>query len=82
MNHDQFEVGQDFFCGDHKWRCTDKGSRVIVAIQIDEVKTNLNNKGLNYTEATRTGWFRGPPYAVVERVFDEDSQQACHKTKK
>ena len=22
-------------------------------------------------------WFTGPPYAVVEEVFDEDSMQDC-----
>jgi hypothetical protein len=41
-----------------KWRVTDIGSRVIVAIKI--------------LRSRDAGWYRGPPYAVAETVFDED----------
>lgn len=34
----EFEIGQTFRCGDHLWRCTDIGSRVVVAIRLDAVE--------------------------------------------
>ena len=36
MNIQDFKVGKDFSCGDKMWRCTDKGSRVIIAICLDD----------------------------------------------
>jgi len=31
-------------------------------------------------EAEAEGWFRGPPYAVAETVFDEHDQEGCEPT--
>jgi hypothetical protein len=63
MLHSEFRIGQDFYTAKGKrWRCTDKGSRVIVAIQI---------------EMKGESWYKGPPYAVVEEVFDEDDFGGC-----
>jgi hypothetical protein len=59
-----FKIGCEFYCGGKRWRCTDVGSRVIVAICLDDHPGDLS-------------WFNGPPYAVVEHVFDEYSQPAC-----
>ncbi len=33
MQHSDFSIGLEFYCGGNRWRCTDVGSRVIVAIQ-------------------------------------------------
>jgi hypothetical protein len=63
MNHNEFKIGIEFRCGVKLWRCTDVGSRVIIAIEIDD-------------RADQT-WFDGPPYAVAEHVFDEYSQKGC-----
>jgi hypothetical protein len=41
------------------WRCTDVGSRTMIAIKISD-----------YDDPS---WFNGPTYAVVEHVFDEDA---------
>ncbi|MBF0181815.1 MAG: hypothetical protein HQM03_17500 [Magnetococcales bacterium] len=49
-------IGTEFYSGDRKWRCTDKGTRTIIAINIDNDDQSLYN---------------GPPYAVAEIVFDE-----------
>lgn len=35
MKHDDFQIGQDFWCGGRRWRCTDIGTRVVVAICLD-----------------------------------------------
>lgn len=63
MRHDQFQIGSLFVCGDQRWRCTDVGTRTIVAILLDHDDD--------------PSWYRGPPYAVAETVFDEDDQVAC-----
>lgn len=33
MKHNEFKIGEDFFTATGRWRCTDIGTRVIVAIQ-------------------------------------------------
>ncbi len=63
MQHSEFRIGAVFRCGDKRWRCTDVGSRVIVAICLDHDDD--------------PSWYNGPPYALDESVFDEDDQQGC-----
>ena len=62
MIRDDFEIGMRFWSGSGKWRCTDVGTRVIVAIKLDQ------NDPRNY---------RGPPYSIAECVFDEDDMGGC-----
>lgn len=89
MEHSEFRLGQEFWCGDRLWRCTDVGQRVVVAICIDEVmacrmdmKTKIKTeRTMTGAEAAREGWFNGPPYAVAERVFDEYDLEACTLTR-
>jgi hypothetical protein len=64
MKHSDFTIGQEFLCGEKRWRCTDKGTRTIVAIGLDEHSEDLS-------------WFNGPPYAVPETVFDEEDMKGC-----
>jgi predicted RNase H-like HicB family nuclease len=59
----EFAIGLEFYCDARRWRCTDVGTRVVIAIALDH-------------EADPT-WYSGPPYAVAERVFDEDDQEGC-----
>ena len=59
-----FKIGIEFICSEKRWRCTDIGTRVIVAICLDE-----------YNDQS---WFNGPPYAVSETVFDESDIKVCH----
>ena len=35
MNHSDFRIGIEFWCGGQRWRCTDVGSRVVVAISLE-----------------------------------------------
>jgi hypothetical protein len=37
MKHNEFRIGGTFWCGGKSWRCTDIGTRVIVAIRLDHV---------------------------------------------
>lgn len=56
MKHGDFYIGLEFQSETGKWRCTDVGTRVIVAIKLEGDPRNWN----------------GPPYSVAETVFDED----------
>lgn len=64
MNHSEFSVGTEFTCGDHRWRCTDVGARVVIAIEIDSHHDDPS-------------WLKGPPFAIAEHVFDENDQKGC-----
>ncbi len=66
MKHTLFSIGEVFWCGGKRWRCTDIGSRVIVAILLD------HDDDLS--------WYNGPPYAVAEQVFDEYDMEGCRLT--
>ena len=57
MQLTDFEIGLEFECGGKRWRCTDLGTRTVIAIVLE------------YPEDP--SWYNGPPYAVAEAVFDE-----------
>jgi hypothetical protein len=63
MKHSDFKIGIEFLTATGRWRCTDVGARTIAAIKLD----------LDHDPA----WYNGPPYAVAEELFDEDSIEAC-----
>lgn len=63
MKLDEFTIGAHFLCGEKQWRCTDIGTRTIVAIALDHPDD--------------PSWYHGPPYAVAEMVFDEEDREAC-----
>lgn len=82
MIHDDFKIGTIFRCGDGVWRCTDVGTRTIVAIRIDRVRVGSTDPAkdgmtLGYLEASAQGWFKGPPYGVAELSFDEEDLFSC-----
>lgn len=57
MKHSDFYIGLEFLgIAGFRWRCTDVGSRTIVAVRLDHEDPN---------------WYRGPPYVAEEVVFDE-----------
>jgi hypothetical protein len=63
MRLDDFSIGDVFLCGDRRWKCTDIGTRVIVAVSMDDHEDS--------------SWLNGPPFAVAEVVFDEFDVEAC-----
>ena len=80
MKHEEFGIGGTFRCGDREWRCTDIGTRTIVAIRIDGVTvagSKPQHRSLDRAGAEAEGWFNGPPYAVAEEVFDEYDIEGC-----
>ena len=83
MEFSEFQIGETFWCSGKEYRCTDVGTRVVVAIRIDCVEAvhyvsfGASNITIPYEQAEKYGWFNGPPYAVAEQVFDEDDFAAC-----
>ncbi|MGY6258918.1 hypothetical protein ACXIVK_36345 [Paraburkholderia caledonica] len=66
MKHSDFHIGLEFLgTAGFRWRCTDVGTRTIVAIRIEHDDPN---------------WYRGPPYVATEEVFDEHEIESCHLT--
>lgn len=83
MDHSDFEIGMEFESGGGTWRCTDIGTRVVAAIRVDRVEKASKDGDviakviLSRSQAEAEGWFRGPPYAVAEVVFDENDLEGC-----
>jgi hypothetical protein len=81
MQHDEFTIGGTFWWSNQQWRCTDIGTRTIIAIRIDTVDVGSTKPELRrmigHAEALADGWFNGPPYAVAENVFDEHDITGC-----
>lgn len=81
----EFSIGVEFTCADKRWRCTDVGTRVVVAISIEPVNKcmlTVDPKSSRHMQMetqldTDTSWFNGPPYAVSEIVFDEYDIEGC-----
>lgn len=88
MTHSEFRIGEDFWCGDRRWRCTDVGTRVIVAICLESheiVEMNVKKDDARPLQrrivSDDPSWLTGPPYAINEEVFDEDAVLACSREK-
>jgi hypothetical protein len=64
--HADFRIGSEFLAvAGFRWRCTDIGTRTIVAIRVDHGNSD---------------WYQGPPYVAKEVVFDEAEMLECHRT--
>ncbi|MGC1446805.1 MAG: hypothetical protein WA837_15170 [Xanthobacteraceae bacterium] len=63
MKRTDFQIGCEFLTAAGRWRCTDVGKRTIAAIR------------LNHDDDP--SWYNGPPYAVIETVFDEYDFEGC-----
>lgn len=84
MKHSDFYIGMEFFTASGKWRCTDVGSRVIVAISLDAremVSVHYGHNKKRHEErfvSTDPSDLIGPPYGVIEYVFDEYDLDGCY----
>lgn len=66
MKHSDFHIGLEFLGpAGFRWRCTDVGTRTILAVRLEHDDPN---------------WYRGPPYVATEEVFDEHEMERCHLT--
>jgi hypothetical protein len=86
VQHADFHIGLEFFTRAGKWRCTDVGTRVIVAISLEPretVRVHHDESGERREERVMSSDPRdllGPPYSVAEYVFDEDDLDGCYAT--
>ena len=86
MNHSDFQIGAEFFTPAGKWRCTDVGSRVIVAISLEPrelVRVKYSKSGERSEASFTSNDARdlvGPPYLIAEDVFDEYGMEGCYAT--
>ena len=75
MRHSNFQIGTEFYTGTGKWRCTDAGTRAIVAISLElteTVRVTYPKGGCSQEEqfvSDSASPFIGPLYAVAEHVF-------------
>ena len=84
MQHSEFKIGSEFAFDGGRWRCTDVGTRLVIAIRVDQATIMRKSpdeapslRTISGNEAEEMGWFDGPPYNVLEQVFDEDDQRSC-----
>lgn len=63
MKLGEFSIGLEFTMSDARWRCTDVGTRCVVAIKLDHPED--------------PSWYKGPPYGVAEYVIDEYDLPVC-----
>lgn len=85
MNHRDFSIGLEFWSGTKRWRCTDIGTRVITAICMEprgmvrsEIDPEDRTKRIQTTYVSNDPRdLNGPPYGVLESVFDEYDIEAC-----
>ena len=86
MQHADFQIGTEFFTATGKWRCTDVGTRVIVAIALESqtmIRVRRGESGERIEEGFLSDYPRdlaGPPYMVAEHVFDEYDIEGCYTT--
>ena len=66
MKLNEFEIGKSFIMSGKLWRCTDIGTRAVIAIKLDHEDD--------------PSWYNGPPYAVMEYVIDEYDLDICYST--
>ncbi|MBI3560171.1 MAG: hypothetical protein HY080_00425 [Gammaproteobacteria bacterium] len=89
MKLSDFSIGCEFVCADKRWRCTDVGTRVVVAICLEPGQISRYRPGYQQDPAVAVerlqsndpSWFKGPPYAISEIVFDEYDHPACIRVK-
>ena len=85
MDLREFVIGELFWTHTGAFRCTDIGSRVVVAVPLGgrEIARAERVEGeLRITTQMDDdpSWLHGPPYAVEEMVFDENAQLGCFPT--
>lgn len=87
MKHSDFQIGTIFFTATGKWKCTDVGTRVIVAISLEPrtmVRTKTSGDGVQVRErfiSIDPHNLAGPPYCLPECVFDEYDLEGCYPRK-
>ncbi|HWR98076.1 MAG TPA: hypothetical protein VN317_06605 [Candidatus Methanoperedens sp.] len=87
VKHSEFSIGMTFFTAAGAWRCTDIGTRLVVALSL-EPRTNVRRTRSGDGALTEQRYLSddpadliGPPYSVAETVFDEYDLAGCFATR-
>lgn len=88
MTPKDFHIGLEFWCGGKRWRCTDVGSRVVVAISFEAQEASSSEHDPNDPTirierrhmSSDPTWLYAPPYGIEEYVFDDDLLEICALT--
>jgi len=80
-----FVIGETFWTHDGAFRCTDIGTRVVVAVklgprEVTTAETVDGERRITKRIDDDPSWLNGPPYAVEEVVFDENELLGCFRT--
>jgi hypothetical protein len=67
MRLSDFHIGLEFWMSGSHWRCTDVGTRLVIAIKLEHDDD--------------PSWYNGPPYAICEHTIDEYVQHICSLTR-
>jgi len=87
MRYEDFYIGIEFTTSENKkFRCTDVGTRIITAIEltntIETTHVGFDKKVETIIRLSEPLDFLGPPYKVVELVFDEYDFPICKEISK
>lgn len=84
MRHEDFTIGETFWTAAGPYRCTDVGTRTIVAVPLGP-RVIVQRESVGDEQRSTTvvvddpSWVNGPPYAVAEVVFDENDLAGCYR---
>ena len=85
MELSDFAIGETFWTHAGAFRCTDIGTRVVVAVKLGPREVSRAESVDGELRITKRidddpSWLNGPPYAVEELVFDENELLGCFRT--
>ena len=85
MELSDFVIGETFWTHPGAFRCTDIGTRVVVAVKLGPRAVSRAESVDGEVRITKRidddpSWLNGPPYAVEEVVFDENELLGCFRT--
>ncbi|GGC71507.1 hypothetical protein GCM10011504_56480 [Siccirubricoccus deserti] len=71
MKRSEFAIGRVFTTGQGLWRCTDVGTRTVIAIRTDSADVVSILGGREAPSIVAPSWFDGPPYALAGTMLDK-----------
>jgi hypothetical protein len=85
MELSDFVIGETFWTHHGAFRCTDIGTRVVVAVKLrppEIARAERVDGELRISKRIDDdpSWLNGPPYAVEEAVFDENELVGCFRS--
>ena len=85
MELSDFVIGETFWTHHGAFRCTNIGTRVVVAVKLGPravSRAESEDGELRITNRIDDdpSWLNGPPYAVEEVVFDENELVGCFRS--